>query len=329
MQKVSLIVTILNEAQNIELLLSSILMQTDKPEEVVIVDGGSSDETLGVIREYLQIANRGKPKKIAGGSGGDFSIKNSQITFKILTKKGNRSLGRNFAIKKAQHDLIAITDSGCILRKNWLGELKKVMMGEKNESMPDVVAGYYDADPVTPLEEAIVPYVLVMPDKVDGENFLPATRSMMMKKQVWQELGGFDENLNDNEDYVFAKKIKAHQQPVFKIKFAKKAKVTWIGRNNLRDFAWMIFRFARGDARARIIRPKVISIFARYLLFIVLFAAGFLWGVRLIIIYFGWSIWKNYKYTPRGWYYLPILQIISDFAVMAGSIRGMSQDGVK
>ena len=44
--KISLIVTIFNEAQNIELLISSMMMQTRKPDEVVIVDGGSQDNTV-------------------------------------------------------------------------------------------------------------------------------------------------------------------------------------------------------------------------------------------------------------------------------------------
>ena len=53
--KISLIVTILNEAQNIELLLSSMMMQSRKPDEVVIVDGGSKDRTTELIKQYLQL----------------------------------------------------------------------------------------------------------------------------------------------------------------------------------------------------------------------------------------------------------------------------------
>ncbi len=46
MKKVSLIVTVLNEAATIELLLEAVAAQTKLPEEFIIVDGGSSDDTM-------------------------------------------------------------------------------------------------------------------------------------------------------------------------------------------------------------------------------------------------------------------------------------------
>ena len=44
--KVSLIATVLNEAATITALFDSILAQTRPPDEVVVVDGGSADETV-------------------------------------------------------------------------------------------------------------------------------------------------------------------------------------------------------------------------------------------------------------------------------------------
>lgn len=313
-KQVSLIVTVLNEAGTIELLLSSIIYQTRKPDEVVIVDGGSGDGTVQIIKEYLKMDN----------------LRESEgINFKILQKKGNRSVGRNYAIKNASYELIAITDAGCILANNWLAELLKKVDADPDPDPdpdsvgagPDVVAGYYNADPITPFEEAVVPYVLVMPDRIKGDEFLPATRSMLMKRQVWEKLGGFDEKLSDNEDYAFARQLKPSG---LKISFAKKAIATWIPRSNLGSFFNMIMRFARGDVRAGIIRPKVLTVFGRYIALILIGLISPKLSGLLFIIYLYWAISKNKKYVPRGWYFLPLLQLTADLAVMWGSLRGLT-----
>ena len=48
--KVSLIATVLNGAEHIEEFLGSLEAQTRAPDEVVIVDGGSTDGTLQLVR---------------------------------------------------------------------------------------------------------------------------------------------------------------------------------------------------------------------------------------------------------------------------------------
>jgi len=200
-----------------------------------------------------------------------------------------------------------------------------------------VVAGYYYGEANSSFEAAVIPYVLVMPDRVNSNDFLPATRSMLIKKSVWTEIGGFDESLAHNEDYVFAHKLK---ECVVKMSFAKKAFVAWMPRKNLGSFMKMIFRFAYGDLEANILRPKVVLVLVRYLVLVfyllmllALFSFGsiylFIFKTALFIlainifIYFSWSIQKNVKYVKRGWWWLPILQLTADVAVITGTLSGM------
>ncbi|MBU0974279.1 glycosyltransferase [Patescibacteria group bacterium] len=319
MKKVSLIVTILNEEKTIISLLDSIVQQVIKPDEVVIVDGGSKDKTVELINDFIK----------------ELGKQNSELSFKLYIKKGNRSVGRNFAIEKSKYPLIAVTDAGCVLDKNWLKELikkqKQLSIATKKDA--EVVAGYYSALPKTPFEEAVVPYVLVMPDQVDENNFLPATRSVLFSKNIWQKVGGFDEKLSDNEDYNFARRLKSSGT---KIGFSKNAIVFWKPSSNLKSFYKMIFRFARGDTYAGIIRPKVLLIFARYLLGLSVFIWGILqlkfvgnlwilFGVvpTFLVTYILWSIYKNYRYAQCSWYWLPVLQISSDIMVVWGSVWGL------
>lgn len=312
MEKVSLIITILNEDVSIISLLESVLTQTFLPNEFIIVDGGSTDKTIKLIKNFI------KQNK-----------KTISFPIKILTKNGNRSKGRNFAIENSSFDWIAITDAGCILDKYWLEELTL----KQRETNSQVVGGYYSALAKTSFEKAVVPYVLVMPDKLDENNFLPATRSVLFSKKVWEEVGGFDENLSDNEDYEFAKRLKKMGA---KIGFAKKAIVYWLPRKTLKSFIYMIFRFARGDIQAGIVRPKVLLIFGRYFIGFLLLIFGIyqyfwqqsfwiLFGLMpvLTLLYILWSIVKNYRYSKDSFYWYPILQISSDLAVMWGSIKGL------
>ena len=308
---VSVIVTVLNEVLTIEELLKSLGDQTLKPKSIIVTDGGSTDGTW---------------EKLTG-----WQEKNLAIQLVVKQVRGNRSRGRNQAVQLTQTDLIACTDAGCVPEKTWLEEL----VNEQKGRGALIVAGYYQGLPANNFQVAQVPYVLVMPDRINFAEFLPATRSMLFNRQWFVENGGFDESLSDNEDYALARKIQDSQSKSGKkiLSFTKRAVVGWRPRKTLREFTWMIFRFARGDARARLWRPKVTLIFLRYFLFLCLVIALVIGrSSELTIVcllaastYLSWSIAKNCRYAQSAWHWLPILQITSDIAVMSGTIVGLAQ----
>ena len=299
---VSVIVTVFNEAKTINRLLKALAKQTYKPTEIIIVDGGSTDQTWKKLQSW--------------------SHRLPQL--KIFYQEGNRAVGRNLAIKEARSKLVAITDAGCVPQSDWLEKLVK----KYQKTNISVIAGYYRGVGRTSLESAIIPYVLVMPDKVDENNFLPATRSMLLTKKVWQNVAGFNEKLDSSEDYDFALKL---ERAGVKIVFARDALVQWWPRTNLTDFAIMILEFAFWDIKAGHLRKKVRLLFLRYLGFFLLLSIYFeshnlYWLLILILVltvYIFWSITKNKKYVPSGWYWLPILQLLSDFMVMGGSMLAL------
>ncbi|MDP2637837.1 MAG: glycosyltransferase [Candidatus Levybacteria bacterium] len=303
--KVSFIVTVFNEAETIKDFLASLASQSRLPDEIIIVDGGSTDNTLSIISNF------------------QFLISKKNV--KIVSKKGNRSVGRNEAIKKAANEIVVCSDAGCILDKNWVKNIIKPF----EDLRVDVVAGYYRGKPKNIFEKCLIPYVLVMSDKVKGNSFFPATRSMAFKKSIWRKAGGFDEEYSHNEDYVFAHKLK---DVGANIVFEKKAIVNWIPRKDLKSAFKMFFRFAFGDANSGIFRPKVFLLFTRYLFASYILLMSHLFKSRPLLLIFGllfisyllWSIFKNYKYVKKfeGIIILPIIQITSDCAVMIGTALG-------
>src|SRR5574341_1579453 len=98
MEKVSVIMTVKNEGLSIEGLLQSLFNQTKSPDEVVVVDGGSSDGTADKIGLFM-------------GKGIPLTL--------IRTRDASRGEGRNAAIRAAKYHVIAMTDGGCRMDKKW------------------------------------------------------------------------------------------------------------------------------------------------------------------------------------------------------------------
>lgn len=304
--KIGFISTVLNEGRTIELLLDSIISQTKKPDEVIIVDGGSSDNTLELIKKH----------KI-----------NKLLNVKVFSKSGNISKCRNLAVRKSACDIIVISDAGCVLDKNWL----KHITSPFKDKVVDVVAGFYKGLPKTNFERSLVPFVLVMPDKAKVD-FLPASRSMAIRKKIFENVGGFSEKLDQGEDYDLAKRLKNRGA---KIVFEKKAVVGWIPRSNIISAFKMFYKYAYGDIKAGNVRVKAIFIFIRYLFVLFsLLAARFVsteFLITLFLLYFliysCWAIVKNYKYVKNlsALLHLPLIQYLSDFAVMGGTLSSLGK----
>ncbi len=306
----SLICTVLNEEKTIGKFLDSIARQSKLPDEIIIVDGGSTDKTIQKISEFK------------------FPDVKNFPNIKLLFKNGNRSVGRNEGIEHASGEIILMSDSGCILDKDWIKNILKPFTNKK----VDVVAGYYKGLATNAFQKSLIPYVLVMEDKINKDEFLPATRSMAIKKSVWKKLGGFNEKFSHNEDYAFANALR---KAGVRIIFEKDAIVNWIPRVNLPQAFKMFFRFALGDAQARLFREKVIYIFLRYILGVYLLLLSIAMRSMLLSAFIGilllgyiyWAINKNYRYVndKKAFVYLPMLQFASDLAVILGTSLGLVQ----
>lgn len=291
----SLIVTVFNEEQTILALLESYKKQSLLADEMIIVDAESQDQTVNLIKR--------------------FSKDHPKLNIKVFIKKGNRSVGRNLAISKSKGRWIAITDAGCILDKDWLKNLLK----EAGHSKTQVVAGYYQGTAKTKIQEAFIPYFLVMPKQLKKISFLPATRSMLITKKLWLELGGSDEKL-DVEDYQMAKRMEARGE---QIAFAEDAIVYWESPKTWQEFWQKTKSFSKGDIEGKVFRKKVSLIFLRYLLGIITLLFNWQLAILFILLYSVWAIFKNYQYCPNSWYLLPLVQVLSDIAVMSGALAAL------
>ena len=299
--KVSLICTVKNEEFSIREFLDSLLSQSRPPDEIVLTDGGSTDRTVEIIDEYIK---NGAP-------------------IKLIVAQGNRSVGRNVAIKNTNSDYIACTDAGVILDKDWLKNLVEPFQANPNI---DVVAGWYVLDAETEFEECLAASTAPDIKRVDPNTFLPSARSIAFKKEAWKRVGGFPEQFSWNEDTPFDISLK---KAGFRFALAPNAIARWRVSPNLRSVFKQNYLYARGDGEARLLR-KYPFYFVFYIGSIVLFAASFwyslAWGILLAswTAYFVRAIRKAFK-SKKSWrvvFKVPIIKITIDLALIAGFFRG-------
>ncbi|MBC7813904.1 MAG: glycosyltransferase [Burkholderiales bacterium] len=233
---ISLISTVLNEGESIRPLMESLTRQTRQPDEVVIVDGGSADDTVAIMNEYA-----------------------GRIPLRVLIEAGcNISEGRNRAIEAAQGDIIAVTDAGVVLDNAWLERLTRPL-----SDIPDqqVVAGFFHADAHTPFEVALGATTLPLHSEINPATFLPSSRSVAFRKSAWRQVGGYPEWLDYCEDLVFDLQLK--QLGPFAL--ALDAVAHFRPRSSLKSFFRQYYLYARGDGKADLWRKRHIIRYGTYL----------------------------------------------------------------
>ena len=234
--RVSIICTVLNEGEAIRRLMDSLVSQSYPPDEVVVVDGGSRDNTVGVIREYA-----------------------GQLPLRVLVVPGaNISRGRNAAVEAATGDIIACTDAGVWLERVWLASL----LAPLQVTPTQVCAGFFVPDPQTPFERAMGATLLPSSEEIDPGVFLPSSRSVAFTRQAWVAAGGYPEWLDYCEDLIFDFRLREVAGP---FAWAPEALAHFRPRGSLRSFFRQYYRYARGDGKADLWRKRYAVRYVSYL----------------------------------------------------------------
>lgn len=305
--KVTVCITVLNEENTIDSLLRSLAKQSKTPDEIIIVDAGSRDSTVAKIKSYLS----------------------SKIQIKVYVKPGlNRSEGRNFAITKSKYSIIAITDAGCVPDKEWV---EKITVPFSNSKV-NVVAGFYKMLYKNSLEQVFSIYLGTLPTEFSND-FLPSARSLAFRKKMWNDIGGFPENIRGaGEDTLFNFRL---LNKGYEIVRKKSALVDWQMPKSFHEFFIKVKTYAMGDIATGVFyhtskglkthNIKVFTLFLRYSLFGILLYLSQTLLLFYLFIYVLYIYLKVYrKLSDWRLAILGILvQFVSDIAVMTGAVNGM------
>lgn len=307
--KVSVICTVLNEGHGLEKLLDSLVQQTCRPNEIVFVDGGSTDDTVSILQRYA--AEDNLPLRV------------------IVAPGANISRGRNIAIEAAAGPIIASTDAGVRLDKRWLEALLRPFQAVPP---PAVVSGFFVPDPQTAFEVAMGATVLPALADINPATFLPSSRSIAFLKSSWEAAGRYPEWLDFCEDLIFDFRLR---EEVGLFAFAPTAIAYFRPRSSLRAFFKQYYQYARGDGKADLWRKRHAIRYLTYLAALpLLLALGVLispWWLLVGGILGGVGMFYTpYKRLPLLWgslsgveklqaiLWVPLIRITGDIAKMMG-----------
>ncbi len=304
---VSLVTTVRNEEDSIAALLDSILAQCHLPDEVVVNDCGCTDRTMEIVATYR---DRLPLRTTAGGQ--------------------NIPQGRNTAIRAAHGPLIACTDAGLWLDHHWL----EAIVAPLESGDADLVAGFFEPDPHTPFERVLGAIAYPRREEVNADRFLPAGQSMAFTRALWEEVGGFPEEIPYSEDLVFT--LRALEKGVRKA-FAPGAVVHFRPRSSVGAFYRQYRNYAYGDGLAGLWPRRHAARYGTYAAGLALLVAGLRWPSLCGVLALGATTYLFPYYRrlgpalqelPADWrikavMMVPFLRLVGDAAKMIGYPQGL------
>ena len=178
-EKISFCIPVYNDGKIIGKCIESILALTYQNKEIIIVNDGSTDETLNILKKY---------------------------PIKIIDLKHNmgRGYARQKALEHATGEYVALLDAdGFITHENWV----ETML---NGFTDDKIAAVFSLSKAQNTESSIARYwdylttTTIVPRQITHS---AGTGNTLVKKSVLDEVNGFDERLRNDEDYDLSKKI--------------------------------------------------------------------------------------------------------------------------
>ena len=301
--RTALVATVRNEASRIGEFLASLEAQTRTPEVIVITDGGSTDGTQQALEAF---ATR------------------TSLPFRWAEVPGNRSRGRNEAIRIAAADLVAVTDVS-VLDPAWFERIVAPLEGGE----ADVVAGWYELLVDSPRARAVGLMTQYSLDQVRPETFLPSSRSVAFTREAWERVGGYPEDLVTAEDTVFDLRLR---QAGLRFAFQPKAVVRWRPATTVTGAYRMYRTFAESDGQARIFLASYSRyglVYGAYLGGLVLLVLGLLWWPLWLLLVLGGIAYVAFRIRKAAaaglWGELPYAVAVGfalDLAMLTGYAKG-------
>ncbi|KKW32065.1 MAG: Glycosyl transferase family 2 [Candidatus Uhrbacteria bacterium GW2011_GWA2_53_10] len=187
---VSIIIPTLNEEKFLPNLLTSIVTQTEKPFEVIVVDGASKDTTVAAAKTF----KKKLPLRV------------------IVCERAGVSMQRNRGAAAAQGEWLIFLDADSVLLPYCLSRLAELIQAE----MPQFVTswGKPDSEVVQDSLSTLL-YNMVLEGGLLFHRQLSPGPFTAIARQVFEAIGGYDESLEFGEDQNLSQRLADHGVPLF------------------------------------------------------------------------------------------------------------------
>jgi glycosyltransferase involved in cell wall biosynthesis len=175
--KISVVIPVYNSSETILRALESVVNQTLEPHEIIIINDGSKDNSLTIIKNYIK--------------------EHSDFNFKLIDKKnGGVSSARNAGLKIASGNWIALLDSDDIWHLNKL-ELQIKLLKENKEidflgSSRNDERLFLFGKEITENHKATIKELLF--------KMYPQTSTAIFRRSLFEKYGGYNEDMTHAED---------------------------------------------------------------------------------------------------------------------------------
>lgn len=172
---ISFVIPVLNGEKHIRQCIDSILLESEKQDEIVVVDNGSIDDTVSIVNAYENVRLLICP----------------QISVSALRNRGAIESGNS---------LLAFIDADCVLSKSWREHVLKVFADETIHATGSLVDIPDDA---CWIERA---WFSQKPNKKKFAKYIN-TGNLIIRREIFNDLRGFDESLISDEDCEFGERL--------------------------------------------------------------------------------------------------------------------------
>jgi glycosyltransferase involved in cell wall biosynthesis len=307
-EAVAVVVPVLDEAETLPALLADLAAQEPPLQELVVVDAGSTDGTLDLLRAKEEALAALRVVEAPGATPGR---------------------GRNEGVRAASAGVVVTLDAGSRVGKGFVAALAAPVLED------DAVAvGVSEPDARTAFERAAGWFTLsaFKPPERSGPiagQHLPAGRNgVCFTRRAWESAGGYPRELPWGEDKIFLRALRAAGHDVVVV---PEAVVRWRPRRSLREVYSQYRNYGRGDALAGIDRQNELVTFGIYgagVALAVLAALGsrtaaalLLAGVAGYLALFILAARRSLGWD-RALAWIPALRLVVDVAKLHGFLEG-------